>query len=98
MNSWGNSPTRIDLKKGGEVVLIELKDGEWVPFEIISHDIENRKVEGKFLLTNDVRKIRGGTPSKPMSEGWKWKYIEKLENELDRVTDCLNLIRDLKIK
>ena len=88
------NPTRIDLKKKGEIVLIKVSN-EWRPFKIISFDTANRKVIGVWILTDREDKVNGGTPSLPIDSDWINKYLKILDEEQKRIVKTTSYLSSL---
>lgn len=90
---------RLDLRPSGRVVLINVS-GRLEPFRIVNHDPNNGKVNGMWLLTDEISSINGSTPTVDFTKEWLDFYINELHDEInkgknrvDRLEDLFNLLK-----
>jgi hypothetical protein len=96
MDSWvGTNRTRLDLKKRGEVVLVQ-RSGRWEPFKLIDFDVQNKRVFGEWILTDEEVKLSGNEPTYPINEEWTIMYINELMEERKKIGELIEVIKNLK--
>lgn len=91
----GTNRTRLDLKKAGEVVLIEESSNRWVPFKLISHNTKERRVKGTWLMTDITTEIKGGIPTYPINKQWISMYVNELTVEREKLTERIGILKEL---
>lgn len=89
------STLRVDLRHNGDVILI-LKGSVLQPFKITSHDTENRKVKGMWVLTDIEDSIKGGTPTIDLTEEWVDIYLRELAMESKRLKKRITILTEIK--
>ena len=89
------SPLRIDLRLDGDIILI-LKGGVLQPFKIVSHDTQNRKVNGVWILTDTEDNVKGEIPTLTLTEEWVDIYLEGTEEEAERLKKKISVLTNIK--